>query len=499
MSDWGGGYVTDIPYSFGWYRQQSPVNMAIGSIVGGAAASLPGADDKIMLLELGCGFGYGAMALAASNPNWSITAVDFNPAHIAGAREWAAQSGLTNVTFVEGDFSSWEDNPALRDLPQMDFITMHGVWSWIPPAARAGIVRLLSHKVRPGGLVHLSYNTLPGWQERIAAARIIREGGERIDGRSDIKAREGLRLLKDLVAAKALHTINGNSMAGLLEVLESAPTAYLAHEFMNRFWQPCFAMDVAADLSAAKLDWVAAGHLTDNFPELMMTEAQREIFNRYSDPLMQELIKDVCTPRSLRHDIFARGARRITASERSAALMDITLTLVKLPGDLPDSLSMPVGRADLNKEFYLPIVNALVQRPMRVGDLLKLPGLTGKRDNPAELISILISADMVEPTTRAFTDPGPEATRFNTVSTKRMIATEAPNRPVVAASRPTGTPVVTPLLALALVDFIREGITDVDGLVAALDTGMGRTEEARTSVEACVTRFIPALKAAGVF
>jgi hypothetical protein len=239
--------------------------------------------------------------------------------------------------------------------------------------------------------------------------------------------------------------------------------------------------------------------LTDNFPELMMTEEQREIFNRYSDPLMQELIKDVCTPRSLRHDIFARGARRISASERSAALLDITLTLVKLPGDLPDSLSMPAGRADLNKEFYLPIVNALAQRPMRVGELLKLPGLTGKRDNPAELISILISAEMVEPTTRAFTEPGPEATRFNTVSTKRMIATEAPNRPVVAASRPIGTPVVTPLLALALVDFIREGITDVDGLVAALDTGMGRTEEARTSVEVCVTRFIPALKAAGVF
>ena len=190
MSEWGGGYVTDITYSVGWYRQQSPALMALASIIGGASASIPTADDPVMMLELGCGFGYSAMALAASNPNWSVTAVDFNPAHIAGAREWAAEAGLTNVTFVEADFTCWEDSPTLRALPQMDFVTMHGIWSWIPPAAQTGIVRLLGQKVRPGGLVHLSYNTLPGWQERIGIARVIREAGRRVAGRSDLQARE---------------------------------------------------------------------------------------------------------------------------------------------------------------------------------------------------------------------------------------------------------------------------------------------------------------------
>ena len=62
-------------------------------------------------------------------------------------------------------------------------------------------------------------------------------------------------------------------------------------------WAPCFVTDVAAALSEAKLEWIAAGNLTENFPELMLTEEQREIFNRYSDPLMQELIKDMCLPR----------------------------------------------------------------------------------------------------------------------------------------------------------------------------------------------------------
>jgi SAM-dependent methyltransferase len=499
MSDWGGGYVTDIPYTTGWYRQQSPAMIALASIIGGASARIPAADDRIMLLELGCGFGYSAMALAASNPDWSVTAVDFNPAHIAAAREWAAEAGLTNITFIEGDFSSWEDNPALRDLPEMDFVTLHGVWSWIPPAARAGLVRLFGQKVRPGGLVHLSYNTLPGWQERMGAARVIREAGLRASGRSDSQAREGMRVLKELVATKALFTASGTSVSAMVERLESVNPHYLAHEFMNTHWSPCYAMDVAADLSEAKLEWAGSGNLTENFAELMMTEEQREIANRYSDPMMRELIKDMCIPRSLRHDVFVRGARRISLAQRAEALMDVTLTLVRPADDLPEAMTMPAGRAELNPDFYRPIVKSLAARPGRVGDLLSQPDVSGRRDNPAELISILINAEMVEPTSRPLTEPGPEAMRFNAVAARRLAFVEAPNRPVAAACRPTGTPVLTQLLTMVVMGFMREGLTDVDSLVRAMNTPQDQEAAARSSIEACLDHFIPALKHAGVF
>jgi SAM-dependent methyltransferase len=498
MNGWGGGYVTDVPYSVGWYRQQSPAMMALAAVINGSAASVPAGDDAVQLLELGCGFGYGAMALAASNPNWTVTAVDFNPAHIAAAREWAAEAGLTNITFVEADFSSWEDHPVLRAMPEMDFVTMHGVWSWVPPKARAGIVRLLASKVRPGGLVHLSYNTLPGWQDSMGAARIIREGGSRAGGRSDHQALEGLRLLKDLAATKA-HFTNSAGVESLLKVLEQASSQYLAHEFMNTHWSPCFVTDVAGALSEAKLDWAGAGSLAENFPELMLSDEQRAIHARYTDPLMQELVKDMCIPRALRHDVFVRGARRINLSERTAALMDVHLTLVKPPEDLPDAITMPAGRAELNKAFYGPIVKALTSGPGRVSDLLDMPDVIGRRDNPAELISILIAAEMVEPTSRPMSQPGAEAMRFNTVSARRMMAKEPPNRPVAAACQPTGTPVMTPLLALVLVDLVRAGRTDVDDLVGAMKPGPGQEPEARKSVEECLGRFIPALKSAGVF
>jgi SAM-dependent methyltransferase len=497
MSDWGGGYVTDVTYTTGWYSQQSPAIVAIAAIIGGARASVPAGDDPMQVMELGCGFGYAAMALAASNPSWSVVGVDFIPAHIAGAREWAAEAGLTNVRFIEADLSSWEDHPEMANLPEMDFITMHGVWSWVPPATRSGIVRLLARKVLPGGLVHVSYNNLPGWQSRLGAARVIREVGARVSGRSDQQAQEGFRVLKELSDAKAHFT--GTSVANLIASLSQTSPSYLAHEFMNRQWSPCFAMDVAEALSEAKLEFVAASSLTDNFPDLTMTEEQRAIFNRYSDVGLRELVKDMCMARSLRHDVFVRGARRLNMAERANALMDVHLALIAPVQELPEALIVPAGRAELNRSFYLPIVNALSTRPGRVGDLLNMPDVVGRRDNPAELISILISAGMVEPMARPGTEASMGAMRFNAVSARRMMAAgSTPNLAVGAASQPAGTPISAPLLTLVIADFMRQGITGVDNLVRVMQVPEEEHATARASVEQCIDYRLPLLRVAGV-
>ena len=43
MSGWGGGYVTDVAYMTGYYRQQSPAIMALACLLGGVASPMPGA------------------------------------------------------------------------------------------------------------------------------------------------------------------------------------------------------------------------------------------------------------------------------------------------------------------------------------------------------------------------------------------------------------------------------------------------------------------------
>ena len=91
---------------------------------------------------------------------------------------------------------------------------------------------------------------------------------------------------------------------------------------------------------------------------------------RFDDPLLRELVKDMCLDRSLRHDVFVRGARRLNPAARDAALMDVRLALNISPEEMPFEADMPAGRAALNRGFYGPITEAMAAGPRRVGDLL---------------------------------------------------------------------------------------------------------------------------------
>jgi SAM-dependent methyltransferase len=173
MTDWTDGYVADVPYLSGCYREQSPFHLSLAALLGNVDASLPAPDDDIHYLELGCGKGLNALLLAAANPGWRVTAVDFNPAHIAAARAAARSAGLSNLNLVEAAFHDVADGT----LPQADVVSMHGIWSWVSPAARADIVRVLSRSVAPGGFVHVSYNSLPAWQGALGMQRQAGAGG----------------------------------------------------------------------------------------------------------------------------------------------------------------------------------------------------------------------------------------------------------------------------------------------------------------------------------
>jgi SAM-dependent methyltransferase len=503
MTGWGSGYVTDITYMTGYYRQQSPSMIALGCLLGGVASPMPGPDDPLNYLELGCGQGFGAMLLAASNPNWRVTAIDFNPAHIAAARAWAAEVGLDNVRFIEADFATFAEDPASAEVPQADFVSLHGVWSWVPPVVQAGIVRLLRSKVTPGGAVHVSYNSLPAWGAALGMQRVLRECGLRLGSRSDRQADEGLKLVKELHATGALQLTRSPWVTSLIERMGTLPSQYLAHEYINGAWAPCFHADVAAALADAKLEWVGSVNLVENFPELTLSDEQRTVTQKFDDPLLRELVKDACLDRSLRHDVFVRGARRMGPQMRDAALMELSLTLNITPEDMPFEAEMPAGRASLSRDFYGPITSAMVGGPRRVGDLLGLPTPQGKRDNPAELIGILVGLDLAEPTLRTGAAPTAQALRFNRTTTAKLVNTENLGRPIAAASHALGTGAPCTLFDLYVLDrvLLGEGEANTEQWVSHLGVNLDEDGQSRLRdvLSRCLRVRLPILRAAGVF
>jgi SAM-dependent methyltransferase len=426
--------------------------------------------------------------------------VDFNPAHIAVARDWAAEAGLTNVTFIEADLSTLAGEAAARSIPEADFVSLHGVWSWVPAAVQAGIVRLLRDKVRPGGAVHVSYNALPGWGSGVGMGRLLRMVGGQRAARSDRQAEEGLKFIRELHAADALQLKRSPLVQMLVEKLESLSGSYLAHEYMNESWAPCFMADVAQALAGAKLEWVGVSNLIENFPELTLTEAQRALVNRFDDPLVRELIKDHCIERVLRHDVYVRGARRMSPPQRDAALMDLSIAFNRRPEDLPLEAEMPAGKAELNPKFYRPIVEALTDGPRRVSDLLQLPEVEGKRDNPAELVGILVGSELAEPALRPTAVPSAAAQRFNRVAMRRLLQTVPISRPVGVASHRLGTAAPAAVLDLLVMDRTLEGEGDIEDILRFLNDRSTITDEAslRSVLTTCINDRLPRLRASGV-
>jgi SAM-dependent methyltransferase len=452
---WSGGYVADVSYLEGFYLQQAPTTMVLACLLGGVSADMPEPGDEVSYLELGCGVGIGALLIAASNPKWKVFAVDYNPAHIAIGTGLARAAQVNNVSFIEADLAQLAESPQAAAIPQADFVSMHGLWSWVGENVRQGIVRLLAAKTRPGGLVHISYNSLPAWQGVIGLQRLIYEAGMRATGRSDARVETGFALAHDLKKAEAKYLLETELARDFIDGAGDKAKAYLSHEYMNAHWSPAFHADVAAALAEAKLDWVASANPFENFAELMLTPEQRTVMDRFSDPIMRELVKDTCVPRGFRHDVYIRGARRLGKEQRDAAIARLTVAPIVGPGELQTTIGMPSGQAELGDSLKKLMAEAMCG-PVTIGELLSRHP---HNSNAPELVSVLVGMQHCQVVARP-DGPQPEvAHRLNRLLGSRIRSLGEAQRSGLACSR-LGTGLATPpilqFIAARLLDGERE-------------------------------------------
>jgi SAM-dependent methyltransferase len=398
---WTGGYVAELPYTFGFYRELTPSIHNFSLAIKGYAQS-GAAKESFNYCELGCGQGVSSVLLAAANPRAQFYATDFNPTHTAHGRRLASAAKVSNITFFDDSFEELVE----RDLPQMDCIALHGVYSWISPETRRSIVAFARKRLKVGGVLYISYNALPGWAAAIPMRdmMVAHASGSTAPITQRIESAIGFATKVESVGAKYFQS--NPSLKMRLERISGMSRNYLAHEYFNRDWHPMYFRDVALEMSEAKLDFVGSAHLTDHVDAVNLTPEQIQILGEIPDPMVQETIRDFMTNQQFRRDLYVRGPLRLAVPDQLEQLRNMRLTLSQAPADTPRTISGLNGEATLQADVYDPIINVLGNGSITLRELIETPSLKSiELPRALQAITVLVGGGSLQPSS----DVGSEA------------------------------------------------------------------------------------------
>lgn len=365
---WTHGYVSDVSYDYSFFPELSPIAIAFNLL---DKRFLPLSLDRFTYCELGCGQGFTTNILAAANPQGKFWGIDFNPTHIAEAQRLADTAKLTNIQFCDSTFAEFLE----IDTPLFDFITLHGVYSWIGDENRRIIVELLRQKLKVGGAVYISYNTLPGWAAVMPLRDLMVQYSDRTADSSLQKVEKSLEFAQKLQDLKAGYFLANPSIKRELQAMQEDSRNYLAHEYFNRDWRPLYHSEVAAQLTESKLTFATSADIDDQFYNFKLDDEQLKFLSEISDRTLRETIRDFLFNSRFRRDIFVKGVVKVSALEQVELLGDLRFTLIVSPEEIEYEIEL-IGRPiKLDESIYKPIVAALANSPKTLKELMKRPTL----------------------------------------------------------------------------------------------------------------------------
>ena len=258
MGTWQDGYVIDVPYVAGFYRELSPAYLApargppwraaagrrstaISPTASSAAAGVSArcCSARRIRAERFHGYDFNADADRASCD-------ELGGAGRPGERCTSATSRFADLAPRSG---------VADDGPRFDLIVLHGVYSWVSAENRRHIARFIrrSPRARRHGLRQLQLHAGLGRRARRSSACCASSccAGAAAATRT---RRSALAFVKEL-AARGAYYFRSQRVRSTRYLEQPRPTrtvAYLAHEYLNEHWDALYHLDVARDMEGRR-------------------------------------------------------------------------------------------------------------------------------------------------------------------------------------------------------------------------------------------------------
>ncbi|MCX7180684.1 MAG: methyltransferase regulatory domain-containing protein [Proteobacteria bacterium] len=363
MSDWTAGYIADIAYTYGYYHELNPIRVKLAFLNAGLALPETGS-----ACELGFGQGLSVnMHAAASTTHWSGT--DFNPSQAGFAQELAAVSGAGAALHDD----AFADFARRSDLPDFDYIGLHGIWSWISDENRAVIADFIRRKLKVGGVLYVSYNTQPGWAAMMPMRDLLTEHAE-VMGVAGLgitpRIDAAIAFAERLLATNAAYSKANPLIAARIKKIKEQNRNYLAHEYFNRDWLPMSFARMAEWLAPAKVSYACSAHYLDHIDALNLTAEQQSFLTEIPDPMFRETVRDFMVNQQFRRDYWVKGPRRLSVVELVEGRRAQKVILTKPRAEVSLNVTGTLGEAAMLDAVYAPILDFLADhKPQTLGQI----------------------------------------------------------------------------------------------------------------------------------
>lgn len=491
MGDDAHGYDLSESYGYGFGREMAPDWIDFSARLAGQRAPRQGASFDY--LELGCGQGQGLCVMAAASPAARFVGIDLHPGHVAHARRMAAEAGLSNVRFVEGDIvalaEAWPG-----DLGTFDYVVAHGLYSWISPAVRAAVVRCLSHATREGALVYNGYNTMPGWLGTMPfqhITRMIRQTGGK-DARGVFDASVALFDRLRAGGAETFRILPG--LAGRLDAVKTRPLGYLSGEYLHDHWHPLWHSTVARELAGAGLRYVGPATLAEALLPAQLPPALRATILEQDDPALRQDLQDLVINQFFRRDIYVRGEPNPGTPVEDTAVVLATVQ----PPEQPIRFDTAFAQVMLQPPSFAEILTSLESGPRSIAQLAALPGMARQGIEATRAVVLLLLHAGTLAVAPDVSGDAAVASRIN-AAVARGAAQGMAYEHLAAATLASG--IATGEIELLLLDAWLEGARDAATLAAGATkrlAALGRGPLPAGAAETFVAHTLPHWRALGV-
>ena len=315
---------------------------------------------RARILELGCGEGGHLLPIATRLPEAEVVGVDLASTAVAAAQRTITRLDLRNARVFLGDVAALPP-----DLGVFDYILCHGVFSWIPEAARVGLMASLRRHLAPQGIAYVSYNTYPGWHTLNVARDIMRYHATGFDDPLE-QAQQGKAMVRFLASQTRDHP---SPFASVLrqqaEMTERYSDAYFFHDYLSPDNQPMMFVDFVRRAREVGLGYLGDADLGVMMPTGVPPELRATLDRISPDLIAMEQYMDFVRGTSFRRTLLVHREVELDRQLDPADLSDLFVAFTGSPkqgmvdlaseepavfeagGDVTVTVRDPLGKAAL--------------------------------------------------------------------------------------------------------------------------------------------------------